>query len=223
MKRLWSSRGPWRWLLDADDGGGNGGGSDNDDSGGAGDEIADFEDWLKGQSEGVRKAFEASTSGLKSALSKVRQEAKDASRELKKLQDAQSAAEEQTLAEQKEFEKLATERKAKLDEVHQRLEALEAERDALKEQAEASEKALAAQIDAEIESLNLPDATKELLSDMTPARKQEWLKKHGEELRKSGPADIPRTPDGGGSGKKTPSEDEKKEAERINRNYRNHF
>lgn len=196
------------FLFNPDDGGGAGGGGgkpDDPDDGGKPEDIADFSEWLKGQSESVRKAFETHTQGLKSALTDERKRAREAQKALDAQEKEKAAANEKSLQEQQKFAELAAERAKQLAKLQPELEASKREAEDAKTAAEQSEAVLKEMLDAQLKALNVDEATAELLSGKTTIEQLRWLAKHGEKLgAKKG---IPRSPDDTGAGKKlTPEE-----------------
>lgn len=115
----------------------------------------------------------------KEGRDKAAREAEDARR------TAEDEAEQKRLEEQKEFEKLANDRKAKLD-------ALEAQVKTLAEQNEKYISAIKAKL--ETERKGLPDHITALLDKLDPVDQLEWLAGNAEAAKKPSGAQSPGTP-----------------------------
>lgn len=115
----------------------------------------------------------------KEGRDKAAREAEDARR------TAEDEAEQKRLEEQKEFEKLANDRKAKLD-------ALEAQVKTLAEQNEKYVSAIKAKLEAERKGL--PDHIMALLDKLDPVDQLEWLAGNAEAAKKPSGAQSPGTP-----------------------------
>jgi hypothetical protein len=160
----------------------------------AADETSvDFEAWLKQQPEHVQKAHAAHTAGLKSALEKERQRAAEAEKAKKAADSAAEQQRQKELEEQEKWKELAEERAAKLAE----LETATTERDELKAEREKLEALIAADVEAELKTLDLPAAYRTLLDKMTPLEKREWLTANRSELAKPARRGAPATPAAG--------------------------
>lgn len=208
-----------RWFLEADDGGGSGGGEKDgdkgkdggkgdDDDGGESKEIEDFDAWLAAQPEPVRKAHEKHVGGLKSALDAERKAKKDADKAAKEAATAKAKEAEAALEANKEFEKLATERKTKVDELEAKVAELAPEAESYKARAEAAETAVAEHVDGRLKALKLDASVVELLDGKTPVQKLAWLTKHEAKLAK-GDGKLPGSPNGDPGGE-TMTEEQKR-------------
>jgi len=89
---------------------------------------------------------------------------------------ARKKAEEESLAKNQEFEKLATQRQSEIETLTQQL----AEAASIKEQAEKYKAAIETMI--KVQTDTLPAAIKELLAKLDPIEKIEYLAKHAKEL-----------------------------------------
>lgn len=190
-------------LLDADKGGGEGGQPNQEKSSdppenGSGE---DFETWLGAQPAEVKAKYEAHTKALKTALDAERESRKAIEKKERELAKQQEEAEQKRLEEEKAWEKLAEDRKAKLTEAESKLQALQ-------EKLEKAEKALKAQVDQLRK--NLPKHIITLLDRLELADQLEYIAANSEELLKKKAPGLPETPNPGGSGEL--SDEQKQEA-----------
>ncbi len=100
---------------------------------------------------------------------------------------SQKDAEETKLVEQKEFEKLATDRDVAIKELEPKLATAVSELETSNEKVKALEATLGERLDAEKKALGLDDKMLELMNDKPIEEQLAWLNKHGESLRKAGP------------------------------------
>ena len=125
---------------------------------------------------------------LAERLDRERRKAEKAADEVKKK------AEDDALAKRQEFEQLATTRGARLAELEPMLEKLTTDADAAQGRIKDLEEAIAADVKADLESLNLPASTKELLDGKSVLERRAWLTKHKTEFRRETPKGTPPTP-----------------------------
>jgi hypothetical protein len=177
------------------------------------DDPIDLKEWLKGQSEAVRAAFEKDTAGLKSAL----QSERDARKALEKVEtDRKKAADEaerKRLEEQGKFEELAKAARAEADAAQQKLGELEP----LTERVKGLEAVLKGYLDKEREGL--PKHVLALLDKLDVVDQLEWISQNRAVLAPPPGKGIPSTPGAGGKGDPGNLNDE----ERRKRSWRPRF
>lgn len=125
-------------------------------------------------------------------------------------EEAKRKATEAALEQNKEFEKLATERKAALEAVSAKAAELEPKVEALTKRAEAAEAAVAEFVKAEVEALKLSEALQDAIKDKAPVDRLRWLTKHRAELAKSNGNGVPGSPDADTGAKKLSDEERRK-------------
>jgi len=165
----------------------------------------DWAEWLKGQSEEIRAAYEAHTKGLKGALDSER-EAKRALEKAEKERKAKAEeAEAERLKQQGEFKALAEQAQAKVVELEKQLADL----------TPASERlaALEAVVNTYLakEREGLPPHVLTLLDTLPPEKQLEYITVNRQALRPAGGGtSIPPTPLPGQPGKVTDEERRKR-------------
>lgn len=154
-------------------------------------EPVDFEKWLAEQTEEVRKAYEAHTTGLKSALASERDARKRLEKERQDAEAQRAAAEAKQLAEQGQYKELAEKTQAKAAELEKQLAAAAP----MAERVKALEAVIGRYLDKEKEGV--PKHILALLENQPPEKQLEYLTANREVLRAAstpggGPPATPR-------------------------------
>lgn len=126
---------------------------------------------------------------------------------------------EEALAKNAEFEKLATQRGTELETIKPQLDKLAADIESEKTRREASEAALKKFVDQRIQELGLSDAVKGLLADKSPVDQMNWLSSNANEFEKPKHRSVPPTPPADGGSGNVP----KDQIEEGARRYRSKF
>jgi len=181
------------------------------------DAVEEFEKWLASQDEDTRTAFESHTSGLTSALDRLKADKKKLKEQVAALETGDTKALRKKLAEyekaqekaleaNKEFEALWNSSKDKLADIEPKLTAA-TEKLATTEAALAEhEKVVSGLVTEELEAMKLDENIIALLEGKTATEKLEWLRKY----RASLPAgtNVPKTP--AGNNQKPVSDEERR-------------
>jgi chromosome segregation ATPase len=172
---------------------------DNNDTPPAGEKPpVDFQKWLEGQPEEIRKAYEDHTKGLKSALESERDKAKRLEKEQKDKAKAESDAEAERLKQQGEFRTLAEQAQAKATELEKQLATLTPASERLK----VLEGVVSTYLAKEREGL--PAHVLTLLDALLPEKQLEYIAQNRQALKPSQqqpgggipPTPVPGTPPG---------------------------
>lgn len=132
----------------------------------------------------------------------------------KQQEEAERRTKEAALEQNKEFEKLANERKTAAEQLDAKVKELEPKLETLTKRAEAAEAAVSDFVKAEMESLKLSEAIKDALRPMAPVEQLKWITKHKGELTKSG-GGLPSSPDGKSGGSNIPDEQRRAQTART--------
>lgn len=149
-----------------------------------------WEEWLKGQPEEIRQAYEGHVKGLKTALDSEREAKKALEKAEREKQKAAEDAEAERLKKQGEYQKLAEAAEAKVGELEKRV----AELESVSEKLERYDKALGGYLAKEREGL-APHIIA-LLDNLDVVAQLEWIANNKQALvpptqNKSG---VPPTP-----------------------------
>ena len=176
-------------------------GANKKDADGGGDvEVAA---WLDSLPDDARKEAEAlpndesrkAAMKLNAKLASAHERVKEERNTLRTRVSEHDAEKEAQLEANKEFETLAGDRKAKLDELNPQVETLTTEKTSLTEQLEAANGVINTLLEAEKQSLELDDSYTQLLKDKSPVEQLGWIAANREKLGK-GKTGIPAVKDG---------------------------
>lgn len=145
---------------------------------------------LASVSDDVKKAFEAKTGGLSSALEKERAERKALEKRIKDAESEKAKKDQESLEANKEFEKLAGELKTKLSDLEPKFTAATAKLEAETARANALQEVVTGLLKSEKDALKLPAEIAELLESKDPLDQLKWIAANKAKLAKA-PNGVP--------------------------------
>lgn len=163
-----------------------------------------WDEVLAGMDAAAKAAYEQHTGGLKSALEKEREAAKQNAERIRAIEAERQQAEEKRLAEQGEFKTLAEKRAEELAAALEQAKGNAAEVEKAKAAIAEYDKVIESLAEKQIKDLNLPKAVADLLSGKSPLERLRWFEENAKDLKGAGGL-LPPSPHGDRNGKVDPA------------------